>query len=783
MNVSRWRIERAATLVLCGATLLYAFCAGFRTIGDFDFGWQIATGRYVAQHHQIPRLDVLSFTVPGVPWLYQPIAGLILYWFYLLGGYSVLSWLLAIAVVATMAFLLRRRGFATAVAAMLAVPSIVFRESPRAELFTTFLFAVYLSLLWAYFRGERLRLWLLPLLMFVWVNLHLGFVSGVALLGGYVLLEACETLFPDRRAAAQQRLRRAAPWLAASVVVTALNAWGPWVYIGIARTNQTVKDLGDFIGEWSRPNISFSIVHQMFRMRDPESSFWWLLVLVAVAIGVALWRRQIGSAILLLGATYIGLQYLRFQGLLACVAVVVGGAMLDELRTQVRPVELDGRGGDPDTTAGVVETQQAGSLSGRKLILPLEVIEISLFVGLLILGVVRCADLITNRHYIEGGEVVLFGSGEAYWFPERAAKFVEANHLPGNMFNDYSLGGFLEWRLPQYKAYVDSRAIPFGLDLLNRQRNLLRTSLDSPQWTEEADRWNINFVIASLDRYTGLGKVALQEDCRSQSWRPVYMDESAAIFLRNTAKNADLIRRFPVDCSTVQFIQPEDARGDSYRAKGNAYNFFANAGSVFYVLARDKEAQEHLVRAAQIEPHDSNLHLTMAQLFQADGQLQDAEREYKESIAQRPTDFAWYLLGILYGRQHRYPEAVEAVRQSAEISYNPADRYRIIGQIENAMQNPREALKAFDNAEKIGSHGNLDDQKIFRAQVASGRAKSWELLHDLSRAIEEQRKSVDLLPDDSARWAALANLYREEGDSNQAAQAQSRSDSLRSAAK
>src|SRR5690349_13620175 len=147
MNFPSWRVRPSAVQILAIATLLYAFCAGFRTVGDFDFGWQIATGRYVAQHHQISRTDVFTYTAAGNEWLYPPFSGLILYWLYLLGGYSALSLVLAIAVVVTIVFLLYARdvGVSTCVAAALAVPSIVFRENPRAELFSTVFFAVYLS--------------------------------------------------------------------------------------------------------------------------------------------------------------------------------------------------------------------------------------------------------------------------------------------------------------------------------------------------------------------------------------------------------------------------------------------------------------------------------------------------------------------------------------------------------------------------------------------------------------------------------------------------------------
>ncbi|MBV9074303.1 MAG: tetratricopeptide repeat protein, partial [Acidobacteria bacterium] len=497
--------------------------------------------------------------------------------------------------------------------------------------------------------------------------------------------------------------------------------------------------------------------HQMFRWRDPESSFWWLLAFSVIAIAVGIRRKHLGAAVLLAGASALSVQYLRFQGLFACMAVVLGGAVLDE---------IEFRGWQRASTSTVPNLNPLRSI-------------VAIGCALLVLCTgIRCADLVTNRHYIEAGEVVLFGPGEATWFPERAAKFIEDNHLAGNMFNDYNLGGFLEWRLPQHKAYVDSRAIPFGIDRLVQQRTLLRTPLDSPQWAQAAAQNNVNFAVVSLDRYTGLGKVPLQDDCRSRSWRPVYLDETAAVFLRNTTENTALIQKFGIDCATMQLPPPDYTRGTTYRARGNAYNFFANAGSVFYVLARDRDAEQFLLQAAAIEPHDANLHLTLAQLYQAEGQLQEAEGEYKSSVAERPTDLAWYLLGILYGKQQRYAEAIAALEHSAGISYQAADRYRVIGQIQNTMGNPTAALESLDRAEHAGSHGSVDDRRIFASQLAAARARSWELLHDLNRAIEEQSRAADLMPDDPNRWAALASLYREQGNSQKAQQAQARADSL-----
>jgi hypothetical protein len=91
--------------------------------------------------------------------------------------------------------LLLRRGSAfTAAIAIVAIPLIAERTGPRAEMFTVILFAAYLSILWQNYQSGRARLWLLPLLMIAWVNLHLGFIAGLALIVGFIGLELLEIL-------------------------------------------------------------------------------------------------------------------------------------------------------------------------------------------------------------------------------------------------------------------------------------------------------------------------------------------------------------------------------------------------------------------------------------------------------------------------------------------------------------------------------------------------------------------------------------------------------------
>ena len=230
MRISADQCYRVARLVLIVLVLMTALCAGLHTVGDSDMGWHLATGRWVVEHRQMPRTDVLSFTSAGEPWMYPPFAGVLFFLVYGLFGYAGLSWFCALACLAVVAYLVRRGDLGSAILALLAVVSIATRTAARADLFTTLFFALFLGELWAYHRGLRSRLWLLPVIMLLWVNFHPGFVAGLATIGAYLLVEIFDLLLAERRQAALIRLRRVWPYLAGCGVATLLNPWGAKIY-------------------------------------------------------------------------------------------------------------------------------------------------------------------------------------------------------------------------------------------------------------------------------------------------------------------------------------------------------------------------------------------------------------------------------------------------------------------------------------------------------------------------------------------------------------------------
>ena len=735
-------LQRRFFYVLAALALVYAFLAGLHTVSDFDLGWQMATGRWVVQHHQVPSVDVLSFTAQGQPWIYPVGAGIIFYAAFLLGGFALISWIGAAACCGTVALLLRRNSAVGAGIAILGVPLIAYRTTPRADMFTVVLFAAFLSLLWENHQTGRARLWILPLLMVVWVNLHFGFSSGLGLMAAYVLTELLETIFgAERRRAAIERLRRASGWLACTAVVTLINPWGWGLYRALMRQQRANTAQQYWISEWTSLSLHWSAVSSVFALRGTKGAIYLMLAIGLVAGVVALLRTQLGAAMLLLGSMYPAVHYVRMAAVFTCIVVVVGGPVLSSA--------LEGLGAHIRT----------GRI--RWLVASVPVV---LLVGL---GLLRCFDLVTNRPSARTDEAI-FGAGLSPWFPARAAEFVNREKLPGEIFNTYDEGGYLTWKLgPQRLVFVDGRDTLFGVSRIQLNSTLLTSPSDSPVWEDLVKRYDINTIFLPLAGYYNQFKlVRLKDFCNSKVWRPVYLDEVAAVFVRRTPQTQELIQRFPVDCATAPLPRqlPGPSRAETFAA-------WKNAAIVLAGLGRNTEALAATEKALSIS-NNAALHWNRAEVLFSMGRLDEAEQDYLATIALDPSAFAWGSLAESYMKRGRVEAAIDAMKHTAEFSVRPYLTLADLADYYVAVNQPGNALETFDDAIRAAPK-NIDvaDNGAFHFRVAQGRSNAWVALGNLSRATLSEEEAVRFAPNLAPAWQRLAQLYQMQGRSADAARA------------
>ena len=754
------RAYHIARVTLYALVLLYAAAAGLRTVGDPDMGWHLATGRWVVQHHAIPSTDVLSYTTPGRQWIYPPFAGVLLYLVFTVAGYAGLSIFCALACVLTIAYLTRRRDFVSLSLAFLAVGPIALRTGPRADLFSTVFLALFLGELWAFQHGETKRLWPLPLIMLLWVNFHPGFILGLAVIAAYLLLEILDLLFAERRARVRERLRQAAPWLLATLLATFVNPWGPKLYrtsLALAGVIPQPDASSGRIFELLPVRITPSLLREMIDLRGYENGWIWLMALSCLVLLLALWRKQLGAALIQGVALYFAIHHVRYIGLLCVVTVIVGASVLGEV---VRPrFRREDRGKSAPEEGPLVTVHPF--------------IALMCVCALGALTVLRTVDLITNRSHVVNSTGVSFGAGAAHWLPERAASFIRREGLPGNIFQEYGAGGFAAWRLgPEYPTFSDGR---FGA-MLQQEQRILAQPADSDLWQSAADRWGINVLMFAEGGGRAMEHLNARDFCRSANWRPVYMDEVSLVLLRNTPANRPWLDRLQIDCLEQSLVPPQHA------SRKQLYDFWSDAGTLFFALERDDQAEDALRRAAALYPQDGFVRMVLGQLYYQHQLYDKAEQEFRASLALHENTATWYVLGQLLIGQRRLPEAEPALARSADSSPTPHQIYLELGELELWLQRPNAALKALDDAESTSPFRNdaRRSAATFHARIASTRAEAYRMLSRLPEAVEQQKESVRLTPADTTRWNKLADLLASSGQNEAAQQARQRALELQS---
>ncbi len=502
--------ERLWFPALAAIVVVYALLGSLRPVFGDDPFFMLNDARWLVEHHEIPRVDHFSYTAQGQPWIY-PIGGsLLFYGLWLIGGYALLSWSAALTTAGTTALLLRRGSVISALLAALAVPLIAARSNVRADMFTTLLSTAYLALLWHWHRRGRAPLWLLPVLMIAWVNAHLGFIAGLGLIGGYVLVELLEFFWVDRRRAAAGRLRRAAPWLITTAAATVLNPFGLEIYGAVFR--QLTAPQLELMWEWLPVPLNWNTLALVAAPLSEEGAVVLMLTIAAAAAVVALWRKEFGAAVLLLGAAIAAVQHIRSEALLATVTVILGSTVLDEIRFPI------GRRARPVAAA-----------------------------VLAMLLLVLLVDMVPRKLPVRGSWVTRE-------YPEGAIAFIEKEHIPPQVLAT-RFGAYFTWRLwPKYLVFWDVRTMPFGPELLAQLRSLAALPPSAPEWRAAVDRYDINAVLG----VRGPNGFRLQEFCTSDDWIPVYLDEVSALFVRRRPENEGF-DRLRIDCNTARRVG--DVRG------------------------------------------------------------------------------------------------------------------------------------------------------------------------------------------------------------------------------
>jgi hypothetical protein len=418
-----------------------------------DLAYQVRAGGVMLDTHRLLDVDTFTFTVVGRPWLNQQWGSeVLLALIHRAGGWFAMG-LARGALIGLIVFLIyracRAAGARSRTAALLTLASwLIGIEILPALRPQQFGFVLFAATLWVVTTRREApgRLWLVPLFMIPWVNLHGSFPLAFMLLG---------LAWLEDRTTASARAHRLLAVAGLSLLATFLNPFGPrvWGYVVQLSTDSTVLQ---HIGEWGPPSV-----------RTPTGLLFFVS-LFAVGLLVARSDRPIGWMPLLTLGLFGGLALLAIRGVVwwAMVAPVVVAGLLGDAQDE------------PDPARPALHLGVAASLIGLVLV--------AMFSQ-------RGTDPAT------GGPAVLT------YAPQNLVTAAEASAPAGTRaFVSQFYASWSEFSAPGFPVAVDPRIEIFPEPVWD---DYFRISDGEEGWSGILDRWKVGVLVLQPDQASGLLEV------------------------------------------------------------------------------------------------------------------------------------------------------------------------------------------------------------------------------------------------------------------------------------
>ena len=473
---------------------------------DPDLWWHLANGRLIVTTASIPHADLYSFSAAGQPWvMHEWLADLGMYGLDRLGGLPLLVAIAALVVTAAavcLYHLLRRTGLNPTVAVGLTLVGALAGSTAwgaRPQLLNL-LFTGGLLVGLARYRDNQLPAWMLPPFIWLWANLHSGFLVGVIISVLFVAGESVDALLGRATAMPRPRIRALAWAVGVAAALAVVNPFGIQTVLFPLGT-LTSPLIQNNIQEWASPDfhstaglmlevVLFVVLAGLATRRVTARSSEWLLAFALLYLGLA---SQRNVPLFILGAAPLA-------GRCAHALLQVAAAMApasSRSMTQAAFRWSPGRPAAPGLALGAVN------------------LALLLVVGAGMIGY-RALPNLQPASETSAIRAVL---------PVDSTAVLRQLGRPLRIFNYYDYGGYLVWRLYPTggRVFIDGRVEVYGSRIFS---DYLQVSYLAEGWPAVIARANPDaIVVPSAHPLVGL----LQRD---PGWRLLTRDRVATVFTR-----------------------------------------------------------------------------------------------------------------------------------------------------------------------------------------------------------------------------------------------------------
>lgn len=379
---------------------------------DPDFGWHLRMGEII-RVSGIPKTDPLSYTMPTFDFVdHEWLTNVLIFYTYSFSGmWGLALWFSLLAFLAVGVSLIRRvkitDKFHQRIAINKFIPNIVTLLSAsvllpffgvRPQVLSWLFLGLFLWLLFKKWVNNKWRL-AIPILILIWTNAHGSFVIGVGVLSLFIFIKSVRR----KRFEFSEIVV-----LVASLAVTFINPYG-------------VKLWGEVWMQLSDTSLRWSISEWMPAILMVDFSFISLLVLSISLIYRYRSKFTIEELVLFFLVLFSAILSRRHVPLWVIVGLPMTTACLNYFYDEVKVIKQ-------------------GKERFRKVYIyawfgTLVIFSSQAFFSL------RSAYLLTEDKY----------------YPSRAVAYLKTEIPAGNIFSEYGWGGYLNWKLPQKRVFIDGR--------------------------------------------------------------------------------------------------------------------------------------------------------------------------------------------------------------------------------------------------------------------------------------------------------------------------------------
>jgi len=453
----------SATLIkiLIGLIILGAFFyINIKTI-DPDLGWHLRVGQTIFSDRAIPRFDQFSFTMNGFSWVDHEWLVDALLW----QSYSKNLWWIVIIIFTLVSFVpffswLKRACSIYSLTLILLIATALIQVrflGIRPQMLSFFLFWLVFEILFKHYwpastnSSSKKRLLFLPLIFLFWANLHAGFASGLMLFGLLIFGSYLSWLRQKIKNCRSQKFEITIFFL--SLLATLVNPYGIQLYkeiLSVLFSANTAK----YIAEWQ----------SLFAF---GSLYYIGMILAVILFALVKNYKKYPFGIFLAAALFL-LSFLKSIRMIIPFLVI-------SVPLTLYGIELVKKDIFRARAAKPFSPKETGS------------IKIAGWAALAIVLIFFIWEL-THYHF--------------FLMPEKSAlflqKYLQQQNSARNVLNDYAWGGYLLWKIPGSKIFIDGRMPHWqdknGISAMEDYVKIFSTD-NSVNWQGILKKWQITEII------------------------------------------------------------------------------------------------------------------------------------------------------------------------------------------------------------------------------------------------------------------------------------------------